>query len=142
MNGWTRDSQFGMWSISKNEQLGIKFSWHSNCENGINTVRFLLEKNFMIFRWVKSRFGHLFSNTMDLLVSRHEILFRWLISGCSFCWVDSMDCSHILDNQAWNWQGRSFKIDELVFLGINILLQSCVTWFCNMFCDMLVKQSF
>ena len=44
MNGWTRDSQFGMWSISKNEQLGIKLSWHSNCENGINTVRFLLEK--------------------------------------------------------------------------------------------------
>ena len=51
-----------------------------------------------------------------------------------------MDCSHILDNQAWNWQGRSFKIGELVFLGINILLQDGVTWFCNMFFDMLVIQ--
>ena len=52
-----------------------------------------------------------------------------------------MDCFDIMDNQAWNWQGRSFKIDELVFLGINILLQSCATLFCYMFCDIIVVQS-
>lgn len=129
-----------MRSISKNEQLTIKFSSNSNCENELNTVRLLFKRNFVIFyEWSLVLVTGFWIWWIYWWVAM--IFFRWFISDCSFCWVDSMDCSDIMDNQAWNWQGRSFKIGELVFLGINILLQSCVTWFGNMFCDMLVIQS-